>query len=58
MYLVNRDDLANQWRSANLNQDENMPQYGTRCVVGQKIKRHQIIHHKMRNPTFLDLLKV
>ena len=38
MYLVNRDDRVNQWRSKNLNQDENMPQYGNRCVVGRKIK--------------------
>ena len=36
VHLVTRDDHANQWRSTNLNQKENMPQYGIRCVIGQK----------------------
>ena len=34
VYLVTGDDHANQWRSTNLNQNGNMPQYGIRCVVG------------------------
>ena len=51
MYHINEDDHANQWRSTNLNQDRNMPQYGTRFVVGQKIKWHQIIHHQMCTPS-------
>ena len=36
MYLINRNDHANQWRFTNLNQNENMPLYGIRCVVGRK----------------------
>ena len=51
VYLVNGDDHANQWRFTNLNQNENMPQYGIRCVVGRKIRWHQIIHHQVCNPS-------
>ena len=36
MYLVNGYDHANQWRSKNLNQNENIPQYDIKCVVGRK----------------------
>ena len=28
-----------------------MPQYDIRCVVGQKIRWHQIIHHQVCNPS-------
>ena len=51
MYLINGDDHANQWRSTTLNQSENMPQYGNRCVVGRKIKWHQIIQYQMCTPS-------
>ena len=51
MYLVNGYDHANQLRSTNLNQNGNMPQYGIKCMVGQKIKWHQIIHHQVCNPS-------
>ena len=50
VYLVNGDDHADQWWSTNLNQNGNMPQYGIICVVGQKIRWHQIIHHQVCNP--------
>ena len=40
VYLVNGDGHANQWRSTNLNQNRNMPQYDIRCVAGQKIRWH------------------
>ena len=36
VHLVTGDDHVDQWRSTNLNQKGNMPQYGTRCVIGQK----------------------
>ena len=51
VYLINEDDHANQWWFTNPNQNENRPQYGIRCVVGQKIKWYQIIHHQVCNPS-------
>ena len=50
VYLITGDDHANQWNSTNLNQNRNMPHYGIKCVVGQKIRWHQIIHHQVCNP--------
>ena len=49
VHLITRDDHENQWRSTNLNQNGNIPQYGIRCVVGQNIIWHQIIHHQVCN---------
>ena len=32
-------------------QNENIPQYDIKCVVGQKIIWHQITHHQVCNPS-------
>ena len=51
MHPVSGEDHVTPWRSTKLNRKENMPQYGIRCVVGQKIKWHQIIYHQACNPS-------
>ena len=35
----------------NLNRKGNIPQYDIKCVTGQKIRWHQIIHHQMHGPS-------
>ena len=44
------DKCATPSRSVNLIQDGNMSQYSVECVIDQKIRWHQIIHHQTHDP--------